>query len=312
VGVLAMLMGAFVFAPSASATTPGVNGRIVFSANATGTYQLYTVRPDGTGLRQITHAALFAGSPDWSPNGRRIAFSFGIGFDYAGIAIIHPDGSHRRMVPTVPETVCDCEPAYTPGGGRIVFSSLIPSELQDLILSERVDGSHRHLVDFQSDDSPGDPNVSPDGSTVTIAFSYGGDAPDDAAGRMLFRKSIDGGFEQNVLPLKAYVGNKHDWAPNGERILFTGNAYVNGEPANIATVKPDGSDIRWLTHSADPQRTFDAGSYSPDGRWIVYRLEDHGQYALMRMHPDGTHKHVILPFSNLRPLDIDWGPHPTP
>jgi Tol biopolymer transport system component len=215
------------------------------------------------------------------------------------------------VVPTVPGSVNDADPSYTPGGGRIVFCSLIPSQPQDLVLVERVDGSHRHLVDYESDDAPIDPNVSPDGSTVTIALSLSGDVPPGTVGRELFRTSIDGTFQQVLLPRASFVGEEHDWAPNGRRIVFTGNADVTGEPANIATIKPDGTDLRWLTHSTDPARSFDAGSYSPDGRCIVYRLDDHGQSALMRMHPDGTNKHVILALSSLRPLGVDWGPRPT-
>ena len=30
------------------------------------------------------------------------------------------------------------------------------------------------------------------------------------------------------------------------------------------------------------------GSYSPDGRWISLRLEDHGRKGLYKMRPDGS------------------------
>jgi hypothetical protein len=42
--------------------------------------------------------------------------------------------------------------------------------------------------------------------------------------------------------------------------------------------------------------------------WIVFRLEDHGQYALYRMNPDGGALHAILPLSSFKPRYIDWGP----
>ncbi len=58
----------------AGATTPGINGKIAFSFDATG--QIYTINPDGTGLFQLTDVNGSAYSPDWSPDGRRIAFSF--------------------------------------------------------------------------------------------------------------------------------------------------------------------------------------------------------------------------------------------
>ena len=49
------------------------------------------------------------------------------------------------------------------------------------------------------------------------------------------------------------------------------------------------------------------GSYSPDGQWIAFRLEDHGQYGLYRMRDDGIPA-ADSPLSGLKPRYIDWGP----
>ena len=43
---------------SAWATYPGQNGRIAYVANPTGTDQIYTMNPDGSDIRQITHFAI--------------------------------------------------------------------------------------------------------------------------------------------------------------------------------------------------------------------------------------------------------------
>lgn len=83
------------------------------------------------------------------------------------------------------------------------------------------------------------------------------------------------------------------------------------DSANCATIKPDGSDLRYLTHYHEPGVNAFCGSYSPDGRYIVFRLENHGSYALYRMRTDGSHRHQILGFSSLRPRNIDWGPRPS-
>ena len=99
--------------------------------------------------------------------------------------------------------------------------------------------------------------------------------------------------------------------PNGRLIVFTNNADNFDFSANIGTIRPNGTHLRWLTHYTDPDVRAYVGGYSPDGRWIAFRLEDHGKYALMRMHPDGTHKRVILPLSDFRPSFIDWGAAPT-
>jgi hypothetical protein len=47
-----------------------------------------------------------------------------------------------------------------------------------------------------------------------------------------------------------------------------------------------------------------------DIRWIAYRLEDDGAYALSGIHPDGNHAQSILPL-DAAPRYIDWGPTAT-
>ena len=80
-------------APGALATFPGHNGRIAFhSATATEGRQIFTVRPNGRDLRQITHVAGDAINVDWSPDGRRIAFEIDTE-DSATVALMNADGA---------------------------------------------------------------------------------------------------------------------------------------------------------------------------------------------------------------------------
>src|SRR5215471_11235132 len=72
-----VITGTLLFASPAWATFPGTNGRIAFAAlptlDAPGK-QIYTIEPNGTGLRQLTHLTGDATSPHWSPDGTRIVF----------------------------------------------------------------------------------------------------------------------------------------------------------------------------------------------------------------------------------------------
>src|SRR5438105_15318145 len=62
-------------APAGDAAFPGANGRIAFlSIRKNGGLELYTVKPDGTDLLQLTrHSAPVWERPAWSPDGRSIA-----------------------------------------------------------------------------------------------------------------------------------------------------------------------------------------------------------------------------------------------
>ena len=125
--------------------------------------------------------------------------------------------------------------------------------------------------------------------------------------------NIDGTNERQLTPYSLEVAIKHDWAPNGRHIVLTNNAdYPDNRSPNVATVRPDGSHLRLLTHFSDGQRGGFTGSYSPNGRWIVFRVQNREtqRFALFKMHPDGSGKKLIarFPFS---PRFIDWGPRPS-
>jgi hypothetical protein len=88
-GTLAMAL--LVPAPT-HATFPGRNGLIAFQADTGNGNQMYSVRPSGKGLRQVTYVDGEATTPDWSPDGNWIAFSL----DECTVAMVHPDGSGMR------------------------------------------------------------------------------------------------------------------------------------------------------------------------------------------------------------------------
>ena len=88
-------------APSALATFPGRNGPIAFYSDTGAGAQIFTVRPNGHDLRQITHIDGDAVRPDWSPDGRRIAFELDTQ-DSASVAIMNADGSGMVVLPPAP------------------------------------------------------------------------------------------------------------------------------------------------------------------------------------------------------------------
>jgi hypothetical protein len=72
-----VIVVALALVSEATPTTPGRNGMIVYAQELRPEqFQLFTIHPDGTGEKQITHLRS-AANADWSPNGRRLVFEVG-------------------------------------------------------------------------------------------------------------------------------------------------------------------------------------------------------------------------------------------
>lgn len=283
--------------PAARATFPAHPGRIAFTIESEHGSQIYTMRPNGHDLRHVTHVDGDAAAPDWSPDGRRIAFTL----NECNVAIVDADGSDLTVIPRAEpnaEDSCEGDPSFTPDGSRLVFERYDGVLDIDAVWSMDLDGSQREMI---TDAGGPDPNVSPDGRWV--GFLAG---PERA--QKVFRVGIHGGDAVAVTPALYGVAFKWDWAPDGHHVVFTDNADNTEHPANIATIRSDGTDLRYLTHYRQPDERAYVGSYSPAGHWIVFRLEVDGRFALYRMRANGRGLHAILRFSEFKPRFIDWGP----
>jgi len=192
-----------------------------------------------------------------------------------------------------------------PAGQRIVFERLDFDTGEEAVWSMKLDGTDRQRITAGTGAGVTDPNVSPNGKTLSFVDFNGLDF-----GQALFTVGIDGDNLYQLTPFTFDVAIKQDWAPDGRHLVFTDNADFPhpSDSANIATIRPDGTDRRYLTHYQGGDINAFVGSYSPDGRWIVFRLEYHGLYGLYKMHPDGSHLRRILGLSSFRPRFIDWGP----
>lgn len=84
-----------------------------------GTHAIYTIRPNGTGERQLTPALGPAGGgPAWSPSGSRIAYS-----SNDAIWTINTNGADAHSITTCRlPCISDADPAWSPTGSDLVFA----------------------------------------------------------------------------------------------------------------------------------------------------------------------------------------------
>jgi dipeptidyl aminopeptidase/acylaminoacyl peptidase len=118
--------------------------RIVFTRANETTYELDTVRPDGTGLRRISPEGLNFNfcNGSWSPQGNEILLSaHQPDFDYhSSIWVLHANGTGLRRIPVPdcgglnadPNGVGCPSPSWSPDGQKIVFSRQVGTEPHDI------------------------------------------------------------------------------------------------------------------------------------------------------------------------------------
>jgi beta propeller repeat protein len=79
-------------------TAPAASGgRIAFTSNRDGNWEIYIMNYDGSGVKRLTSNAANDGLPVWSLDGKTIAFVSDQGGAWA-IWAMSPDGSNRRKL----------------------------------------------------------------------------------------------------------------------------------------------------------------------------------------------------------------------
>jgi Tol biopolymer transport system component len=302
---------ALALAPAAPAAYPGPNGLIAFRAVTDSGIQIFTINPDTLQQVQLTHLSGDAQfTPHWNPDSSKITFEYDpanvTNNDFCHVATMNADGSDLNFLPLANGDQCEGASAFSADGQRLFYEGY-NGKHRDAIWSMNLDGSDRRLVTACEGRGATDPEPSPDGKMLAFTcYSRSGGA--------LFDSRIDGSGLRQLTSYDLNVGIHEDWSPDSRHIMFisTHDEGTADAQVNTATIKPDGTGLRWLTQNpAGGLRSY-GNSYSPDGQWIVLRTETGDQSsdfqsALFKMKTDGSELTQITPYSSLRPRGMCWG-----
>lgn len=281
----------------AGAATPPRNGLIAFTRYRLQDKPLWSeiwvAQPDGTGDRKVSHSrqAVEDDQAHWSPDGRWIVFDRCTPSGPCSIWLVRPDGSGQRRLSepcrsTGHADVCgdDSNPSFAPDGRHVVFQHEF-GHVRHRALGDEIEHSEivrtdllgGHMIVLSRLDSyRGDlmaPRISPDGKRL-LFVRYNSSASSPAGRQAVFVADLAGTAQRRVTPWRMQAAGA-DWSPDGKRILFA-STLPSGELTpgnNLYTVGANGGHLTRLTALGQGSYVL-AGSYSPDGRSIVFATED--------------------------------------
>lgn len=225
---------------------------------------VFSMRPDGTGVSTLTDSKGLSGDPVWSPDGSLIAFTADRGdpVHHQGIYVMSSDGGELRRVTVRPSGYqSDAQPRFSPDGKQLLFTRYRGEGRTEkaALFTVRLDGTGlRRLTTFAL--HAGDSDWSPDGKRIVFEAYPSPDAYGD-----IYVIGANGRNLRNLTRNPAGKAGSADpvWAPDGRMILFLDNRIVRGKPrTGLATTRPDGTARRFVSRT-------NAELHQPD--WEVLR-----------------------------------------
>ncbi len=210
--------------------------RILFTSDRGGTDNLWTIRPDGTGLRPITtEKDHVVNSGDWSPDGeyvvarKRLTDASSIGT--VELWLWHVMGGNGVEITKQAEIPDANGPVFSPDGrwiyfavrpGRYHYNANVYAGIWQIRGYDRETGNVRPLTDGYG--GSGRPRVSPDGKTLSFIrrdrLSTLLVLHDLESGRerVLF-EGLDPDMQENFAWTGTYPG--YDWTDDGKEIVIS-------------------------------------------------------------------------------------------
>jgi len=290
----------------------GGPGMIAFASDLTGpgdtiVPQIYLISVDGNARQRVTEMKDGACQPAWSPDGKRLAFISPCAsnqeiYDGSSIFIVNTDGSGLTpLTPLLTTLGGDFDPAWSPDGARIAFTSLRDTGRAQIYVYNLADNTvqiispHIYYRDYQ-------PSWSPDGEKIAFGSNWRGNA--------IWTMNADGSGVATRFSRSGDLIDFHPvWSPDGRLILFTQRSDLSSLPRlvkrSVGGEPPLESSI---PEDVKPRRE---GSFSPDGQWIAYEGWPEGEnHDIFIMTLNGLDDHRIM---NDTAYDFDpaWQPNPT-
>jgi TolB protein len=246
---------------------------------------LWRQRVGSTEAVQLTNEASYAAQPDWSPDGRYIAFTSYDGTSYDLKLVEVATGDVRVLLAN---SAVNLEPRWSPDGSRLAYVSTAYEGRWHVFVANvrresapKLDTPTRITEDKDSGlpryyysvfDHYLSPTWSPDGQELIVVSNRGHVYGTGGFWRMEARN----GAPMRELHYEETTWKaRPDWSPDGKRVVYSG--YQGRQWNQLSLTTADGGDPIQLTYG-----DFDATAprWSHDGKRIAYVSNEGGNTAL--------------------------------
>jgi Tol biopolymer transport system component len=215
--------------------------RIAFESNRHGNWRSYkdsdvfVMRADGTGVRELTFSNAFDGDPAWSRT-NRIAFE-SERTGNADVWVIDGDGSNETQLTTSP--AFDGDPAWSPDGTKIAFTSQRDNGDREIYVMNADGSGTTRLTNSRGFDE--NPSWSPDGKRIAFDSMRDGNLE-------VYVMNADGSNQVRVTNHPA-LDALPSWSPDSKLLVFVSERIGKGQ-RRLFVARPDGTGVRTLTRGA--------------------------------------------------------------
>jgi TolB protein len=256
--------------PIPEPTPLGGGGKIAFSSDRDGDFEIYLMNSDGTNQIRLTNQSTNDFFPEFSPDGDMLLFwavdpesiaGFG---DYQFVGI---DGTYMGTLLGLGWG----SSSWSPDGKSIALAIRTGADNWEILIAE-FGGMPRLLTSNLALDV--NPAWSPDGKTLAFASYRDGISK-------IYLMDASG---NNVRRLTE--SDKHDiepsWSPDGTKIAFVSGDNVNTQ---IYIMNSDGTEVTQVTEGPGYN---EHPAWSPDGTMLVFWSNRSGNLQIYTIRSDGT------------------------
>lgn len=253
--------------------------------------EVFSMNWDGSDIQKLSQHKSSALSPNWSPDGKKIAYSVFTTFvrkaggSLTNVSLYVLDLASGKRVLTSYRPGVNSGATFSQDGKSIYLGMSQGSGAADIYKIDLNGEIVNRLTKGPANAINVEPSLNPDGSKIAFSSERGGRP-------MIYVMNSDGSNVKR-LTFDGVYNSSPSWSPDGKKIAFAGQAenhfdifVMNADGSGIVRVtSAKKSNGKWA-HNEDP-------SFSPDSRYIVYTSNRTGKNQIFISTIDGAEERRV-------------------